>query len=84
MGKGEVSASLANFRTIPGIVGPISMGYIYSWATTQPTVRYIPGLPFYLVGALMLVAEGSFQMLSRKELGLDDSGKYVGFSTKTA
>ena len=86
MGKGEVSASLANFRTLPGIIGPISMGYIYSWATAKPSVRYIPGLPFYLVGVLMLVAEGSFQMLSKEEMGLDENGKYVGFSkqAKTA
>jgi hypothetical protein len=27
----------------------------------------------------MLLAEGSFQMLSRAELGLDARGNYVGF-----
>lgn len=79
MGKGEVSASLANFRTLPGIVGPVTMGYLYSWATSKPSVRYIPGLPFYMVAVLMLVAEGSFQMLSKKEMGLDENGKYLGF-----
>ena len=82
MGKGEVSASMANFRTLPGIVGPITMGYVYAWATSNPSKRYIPGLPFYIVGVLMLLAEGSFRMLSKKEMGLDENGKYVGFGGK--
>ena len=83
LGKGEVAAALSNFRTLPAIIGPVTMGYLYSWATKTPEVRHIPGLPFYMLAGLMAVAEGAFQMLSKEEMGLDDRGNYVGIAAKT-
>ena len=83
LGKGEVAAALSNFRTLPAIIGPVTMGYLYSWATKTPEVRHIPGLPFYMLAGLMAVAEGAFQMLSKDEMGRDDRGNYVGIAAKT-
>ena len=74
LGKGEVAASLSNFRALSAIAGPVAMGYLYAWATKNPAKRYMPGLPFYMVAALMLLAQGAFSMLSNTDLGLDANG----------
>lgn len=75
LGKGEVAASLSNFRALSAIAGPLSMGYLYSWATKNPAARYIPGLPFYMVAVMMLVAQGSFSLLSNADFNLDESSQ---------
>mmetsp|Transcript_18224 Transcript_18224/g.29639 ORF Transcript_18224/g.29639 Transcript_18224/m.29639 type:complete len:736 (-) Transcript_18224:23-2230(-) len=73
IGKGQIAAALANWRSIASIVGPLIFGNAYAYATGNPEKRYIPGLPFFIVAGMTVGAEHLFRSLSDSDMQLNES-----------
>jgi hypothetical protein len=64
--KGELAASLGNWRTIACTVSPVLIGRTYVWSTTAP--RNQPEMMFYLMFVINALAEASFRCLNQQEV----------------
>lgn len=66
MGKGQIAAALSNFKSLAAIAGPpfAAQAYIYGRGIGNP------GLPYWIIAGLHLIAEGVHQTLSNKRLGV--------------
>ena len=66
MGKGQIAAALSNFKSLAAIAGPpfAAQAYIYGQGIGNP------GLPYWIIAGLHLIAEGVHQTLSNKRLGV--------------
>ena len=67
LGKGMISGSLMNFRACFNALGPFIFGRAYAYGKTINQ----PGAAFIVASFSVLMAEGCFQMLSKKDLGLE-------------
>jgi hypothetical protein len=67
MGKGQVAAALSNFKSLAAIFGPPLAAKMYNYGVSIGN----PGIAYWFIGALHLVAEGVHQTLSSQTLGLN-------------
>ena len=64
---GGWAGSLMNFRAIFNALGPFLFGRAYAYGKA----REMPGLAFVVASCSVALAEACFQMLSKKDLGLE-------------
>ena len=56
-----------NFRAVFNVLGPFLFGRAYAYGKT----KNFPGLAFVVASLSVALAEACFQMLSKKDLGLE-------------
>eukprot|EP01065_Artemidia_motanka_P012505 TRINITY_DN1688_c0_g1_i1.p1 TRINITY_DN1688_c0_g1~~TRINITY_DN1688_c0_g1_i1.p1 ORF type:complete len:448 (+),score=149.39 TRINITY_DN1688_c0_g1_i1:69-1346(+) len=60
LGKGQITAGMANFKAVASIVGPPLSAKVYNWGST----RGLRGAPYLVIAAGYLLAEVVFQMVA--------------------
>merc|ERR1719215_2459187 len=58
MGTAEVTAAVGNFLAILKVFVPLLYGNLFAWATSKG--RYIPGLPYFSIAFLTVLAQLNF------------------------
>ena len=76
LGKGFVSGSLMNFRSIVNIVAPAFFASMYQLGVRRKT----PGFVFFTGALSVVAAECVWRSMTNVELGLDEEGRDSGGS----
>eukprot|EP00415_Alexandrium_ostenfeldii_P001129 UN1129 len=61
MGAAEVQGAQANLLAVLKVLVPLMYGNIFAWATSKE--KSMPGLPYFLIGALTLCSQMTFSSI---------------------
>jgi Na+/melibiose symporter-like transporter len=65
MGRGEIIAASGNLLAYVKIMVPLLYSNVFAWATSSG--RNTPGLPYFIIAALMAAAQAGYAVASPKE-----------------
>ena len=66
--QGELQGALTSLVSVTSIIGPPLMTGLFAYATKPDALIHLPGLPFFLGAALMLISAAvAYRTLHRKD-----------------
>jgi DHA1 family tetracycline resistance protein-like MFS transporter len=54
--QGELQGALTSLISLTSIIGPLIMTNLFAYSTAKNSMYYLPGAPFYLAAALMIMS----------------------------
>ena len=54
--QGELQGALTSLISLTSIIGPLIMTNLFAYSTAKNSMYYLPGAPFYLAAALLIMS----------------------------